>query len=162
MTPMEFGSWDPQLSAMVNITYAGTLLTNGQPDNSTACTTFFDQIGFIMGTSASFFNTVLDVANHNILGLDKQSTKAISYLLTRLLDRFPSPAVDAAIWPNPFHNIDGKQNFQDMSSTSLELIDGGSNLEDLPLGQQFVKARGLDVVVAVDGSSIGAKNNFAR
>ncbi|KAI0271146.1 phospholipase B [Russula aff. rugulosa BPL654] len=161
MTPMEFGSWDPQLSAMVNITYAGTLLTNGQPDNSTACTTFFDQIGFIMGTSASFFNTILDVANHKIKGLDKQSTKAISYLLTRLLDRFPSPAADAAIWPNPFHNIDGKQNFQDLSSTSLELIDGGSNLEDLPLGQQFVKARGLDVVVAVDGSSIGAKNNFA-
>jgi lysophospholipase len=56
MTPMEFGSWDPQLSAMVNISYAGTHLTNGQPDNSTACTTFFDQTGFIMGTSASLFN----------------------------------------------------------------------------------------------------------
>jgi lysophospholipase len=56
ITPMEFGSWDPQLSAMVNITYVGTHLTNGQPDNSTACTTSFDQVGFIMGTSASLFN----------------------------------------------------------------------------------------------------------
>ncbi len=56
MTPMEFGSWDPQLSAMVNITYVGTHLTNGQPANSTACTTFFDQIGFVMATSASLFN----------------------------------------------------------------------------------------------------------
>jgi len=56
MTPMEFGSFDPQLSAMVNISYAGTHLTNGQPDNDTACTTQFDQTGFIMGTSASLFN----------------------------------------------------------------------------------------------------------
>jgi hypothetical protein len=46
------------------------------------------------------YQTILDVANHKIKGLDKQSTKAISYLLTRLLDRFPSPAADAAIWPN--------------------------------------------------------------
>jgi lysophospholipase len=56
MTPLEFGSFDPQLSAMVNISYAGTHLTNGQPDNDTACTTQFDQAAFIMGTSASLFN----------------------------------------------------------------------------------------------------------
>lgn len=56
MTPLEFGSWDPQLSAMINISYAGTHLTNGQPDNNTACTTQFDQTGFMMGTSASLFN----------------------------------------------------------------------------------------------------------
>jgi Lysophospholipase catalytic domain len=53
---MEFGSWDPSLSAMVNISYAGTHLTNGQPDNATACTTQFDETGFMMGTSASLFN----------------------------------------------------------------------------------------------------------
>ena len=41
---------------MVNISYAGTHLTNGQPDNDTACTTQFDQTGFMMGTSASLFN----------------------------------------------------------------------------------------------------------
>lgn len=54
------------------------------------------------------------------------------------------------------------QNFQDLSSTSLELVDGGSNLEEVPLGQQFVRARGLDVIVAVDGGAIGAQTNFAR
>ena len=56
MTPMEWGSWDPQLSAMMNMSYAGTRLTNGQPDNDTACVTNFDQTGFIMGTSANMFN----------------------------------------------------------------------------------------------------------
>jgi lysophospholipase len=56
ITPLEFGSYDPNLSAMVNITYAGTHLTNGQPPNSTACVTGFDEAGFVMGTSASLFN----------------------------------------------------------------------------------------------------------
>jgi lysophospholipase len=41
---------------MINLTYAGTRLTNGQPPNKTACVTGFDQAGFIMGTSASLFN----------------------------------------------------------------------------------------------------------
>jgi Lysophospholipase catalytic domain len=56
ITPMEWGSWDPQLSAMMNMSYAGTHLTNGQPDNDTACVTGFDDTGFMMGTSASLFN----------------------------------------------------------------------------------------------------------
>lgn len=56
ITPAEFGSWDPNLSAMVNITYAGTHFNNGTPPNSTGCVTGFDQAGFMMGTSASLFN----------------------------------------------------------------------------------------------------------
>jgi lysophospholipase len=55
-----------------------------------------------------------------------------------------------------------KLDFQDVNSTWLELIDGGSNLEGIPLGQQFVRARGLDVVVAVDGSSDDLKTNFPK
>lgn len=45
----------------MNLTYAGTHLTNGKPDNGSACVTGFDQAGFIMGTSASLFN----VSNHS-------------------------------------------------------------------------------------------------
>lgn len=56
ITPMEWGSWDPVLSAMMNTSYAGTHLNNGLPDNDTACVTNFDQTGFMMGTSASLFN----------------------------------------------------------------------------------------------------------
>jgi lysophospholipase len=53
---MEFGSWDPNLSAMANLSYVGTHLKDGKPDNDTACVTNFDQAGFVMGTSASLFN----------------------------------------------------------------------------------------------------------
>ena len=56
ITPLEFGSWDPNLSAMMNLSYVGTHLKNGVPDNDTACVRAFDQAGFIMGTSASLFN----------------------------------------------------------------------------------------------------------
>ena len=56
ITPLEFGSWDPALCAMMNTSYAGTQLKQGNPDNSTACVTGFDEAGFVMGTSASLFN----------------------------------------------------------------------------------------------------------
>lgn len=41
---------------MMNMTYAGTHLDNGNPPNSTGCVVAFDQAGFVMGTSASLFN----------------------------------------------------------------------------------------------------------
>jgi lysophospholipase len=41
---------------MVNLTFVGTNLTNGNPDSNSSCVTGFDQAGFIMGTSASLFN----------------------------------------------------------------------------------------------------------
>ena len=63
ITPLEFGSWDPALSAMANLTYAGTHLNNGNPDNSSACVTRFDQAGYIMGTSASLFNVSVQTAS---------------------------------------------------------------------------------------------------
>ncbi|KAH9993257.1 acyl transferase/acyl hydrolase/lysophospholipase [Russula vinacea] len=141
MTPIEFGSWDPQLSAMVNMAYGGTHLTNGQPDNDTACTTSFDQTGFIMGTSSSLFNELYDPIHNVIYGFDNSSTELIQLILKRQLAKFPTRAVDVANWPN------------DVNSTWLNLIDGGSNQEIVPLGQQFVRARGLDVIVAVDASS---------
>jgi len=50
------GSWDPSLSAMANLTYVGTHLSNGKPDNNTGCVTGFDQAGFVIGTSSSLFN----------------------------------------------------------------------------------------------------------
>ena len=59
----------------------------------------------------------------------------------------------AVLFWQPFYNLTGKEFFQDLNSTFLELIDGSSNLENVPLGQQFVKARGLDVIFALDSSA---------
>lgn len=43
--------------------------------------------------------------------------------------------------------------FEDTNSTWLNLVDGSTNFENVPLGSLFVKARALDVIVAVDGSA---------
>ncbi|ETW80449.1 hypothetical protein HETIRDRAFT_384983 [Heterobasidion irregulare TC 32-1] len=152
ITPMEFGSFDPKLSAMMNLSYAGTHLNNGQPDNDTACVTHFDQAGFVMGSSASLFNQILDFGRNTISGFQGSSASAILYVLSRQLQEVRTRADDVANWPSPFQNV--KQgNFEDSSSRWLELIDGSSNGENVPLGPMFVNARGLDVVLAVDASA---------
>jgi lysophospholipase len=58
------GSWDPSLSAMVNLTYVGTHLLNGKPDNDTACVTGLDEVGFVIGTSSSLFSVSEIVKPH--------------------------------------------------------------------------------------------------
>jgi hypothetical protein len=55
---------------MMNMTYAGTHLDNGVPPNDTACVTGFDQVGFVMGTSASLFNVSLQCCPDNVLITD--------------------------------------------------------------------------------------------
>jgi lysophospholipase len=52
----------------------------------------------------------------------------------------------------PFNGIK-PDTFEDSNSTWLELIDGASNLENVPLGPMFVRARNVDFVIAVDGSA---------
>ncbi|KZT22215.1 phospholipase B [Neolentinus lepideus HHB14362 ss-1] len=157
MTPLEFGSWDPNLSAMVNMTYAGTHFVNGTPPNETACVTGFDQAGFIMGSSASLFNQILDFAQNTLQGFSSQDASGLLYVLGRQLQEVSTRANDVANWPNPFQGLKS-QNFEDSASDWLELIDGSSNGENVPIGQLFVRARGLDVVVAVDSSADEATN----
>ncbi|EPQ56964.1 hypothetical protein GLOTRDRAFT_73425 [Gloeophyllum trabeum ATCC 11539] len=152
MTPLEFGSWDPNLSAMVNMSFAGTHFVNGTPPNDTACVTGFDQAGFIMGSSASLFNQILDFGTNTLTGFSSQDASGLLYVLSRQLQEVRTRANDVANWPNPFQGLKS-QTFEDSSSDWLELIDGSSNAENVPLGQLFVRARGLDVIVAVDSSA---------
>ena len=55
-TPWELGSYDPNLSAFVDVRFMGTRLLDGKPANSSSCVTAFDQTSFIFGTSSSLFN----------------------------------------------------------------------------------------------------------
>ena len=89
---------------MVNLTYAGTHLTDGLPDNSTSCVTAFDQAGFMMGTSASLFNVSSqqfqsDRVTYWVLVCSKSWT-----LQTTNLSRSTATALDCCIrcsgsWP---------------------------------------------------------------
>jgi len=57
----------------------------------------------------------------------------------------------------PFQGIN-PGTFQDSESKWIELIDGATNKENVPLGPLFIKARHLDVIVAVDASADDVDN----
>ncbi|KAG9316593.1 phospholipase B [Chiua virens] len=149
-TPLEFGSWDPSLSAMVSMAESGTHIVNGLVST---CMTGFDQVGFVMGTSASIFNTI-NGPNGNFTGFNDQNgdIAGMQFLYDQLSSKVQSRSLNVANWPNAFQGINPTM-FQDSSSQWLSLVDGGSNLEQVPLGSLFTKARALDIVVAVDASA---------
>ncbi|KAL0946696.1 hypothetical protein HGRIS_012883 [Hohenbuehelia grisea] len=149
ISPLEFGSFDPSLSAMMNLTYAGTKLTDGFPENGSACVSRFDQAGFVMGTSASLFNAIIDRGNMAIDGFSAQDATGISYMLGRQLDAVRTRADDVANWPSPFTGLKNGT-FIDSQSKWLELVDGGMNKENVPFGPLLVKSRQLDFIVGVD------------
>ncbi|KAH7888717.1 phospholipase B [Phlebopus sp. FC_14] len=151
MTPFEYGSWDPNLSAMMPMTYAGSHLMNGLPANSSACVTGFDQVGFVIGTSASSFS---EVSGGNFSGFDGQNgdEAGMTFLYQQFSSNFETRSLNVANWPNPFQGVN-PATFQDSSSEWLSLVSGGSNHEQIPLGSLLAKARGVDVVVAIDASA---------
>ncbi|KAG6842116.1 hypothetical protein C0991_002770 [Blastosporella zonata] len=152
ITPLELASYDPNLSMGMNLTYAGTHLLNGTAVNGSACVTGFDQAGFIMGSSASLFNQILDFARNTISDFSQDDGAAILYVLSRQLRDVRTRADDVANWPNPFHGMKNAT-FEDSSSEWLELIDGASNSENIPYAPLFVRARALDVIVTIEGSA---------
>lgn len=151
ITPLELASYDPSLSAGMNMTYVGTHLKNGRPETGRSCVVGFDQVGFVMGTSASLFNQVLDFGRTTIDGFSSSDGEGLLYVLGRQLQEVRTRKDDVANWPSPFEGLnDGV--FQDSKANWLELIDGSSNQENIPYGPLFVKARGLDVIVTLEGS----------
>ncbi|KAF7376080.1 Lysophospholipase [Mycena sanguinolenta] len=160
ISPFEIASYDPQLSAGMNLTYAGTHLTNGKADNGSACVTGFDQAGFIMGSSASLFNQIFDFGTNTLQsfsGFDSDDSNTIVYILERQLRSVRTRDDDVANWPNPFNGLKNNT-FQDTAATWLSLIDGASNGENIPYGPLFVNARKLDTIVTIEGSADDANN----
>lgn len=72
-------------------------------------------------------------------------------MLGRQLREIRTRKDDVANWPSPFEGMRADV-FQDSGTNWLELIDGSSNQENIPYGPLFVKARGLDVIVTLEGS----------
>jgi lysophospholipase len=66
----------------------------------------------------------------------------------------PEPMVeyDVASWPNPFFGV-APDTFIDSAQTNLNMVDGGEDGEVIPLQPLLVKARGIDVIFAIDAVS---------
>lgn len=79
------------------------------------------------------------------------------FLLRQQLAEVRTRADDVANWPNPFQGQKG-DTFEDSDSNYIELIDGSSNQENVPFGPLLVKARGIDVIVTLEGSADTPEN----
>ncbi|KAI5474485.1 hypothetical protein MNV49_003208, partial [Pseudohyphozyma bogoriensis] len=151
ITPYHFGSYDPTLQAHIPVQYAGTYLNNGTALNSSACVNGFENAGFVIGSSAALFNAAEDVIGDSTflqlidtLGDDITSIQSPNYSI---------PLV--ANWPNSFYNFapaDG-QAFESAGENILQITDGGENGENVPIAPLLVKARNLDIILAIDASA---------
>lgn len=146
--PYEMGTWDPTTFGFVPLHYLGTNLTNGEVVDDDRCVVGFDNAGFIMGTSSSLFNQVT-------LNLDlSQVPSALRGLVNRTLTALDNGENDIADYsPNPFYLYNPTNNSYNANDKQLTLVDGGEDLQNIPLNPLIQPDRHVDVIFAVDSSA---------
>lgn len=144
--PYELGSWDPSLKLFTQTKYLGLDVNNGT--NNGTCIAGFDQAGFIMGTSSTLFNQFVLQINTTSL------TSALKDIISSLLNEVSHDEDDIAIYkPNPFKDAEAASVKSIVNNDTLYLVDGGEDLQNVPLYPLIQKDRGLDVIFAYDNSA---------
>ena len=80
-------------------------------------------------------------------------------LLNESLPQSSSIELDLSLYPNAFFGV-SPETFIDSDQEFLGLVDGGIDGEVVPFQPLLVKARNVDVIVAVDASA-DTDDNFA-
>lgn len=100
-----------------------------------------------MGTSSSLFNQGLLTINNT--DLNKALTNAITGVLTSVSNENNDISLYA---PNPFYHYNNRTN-DNANSTTLFLVDGGEDLQNIPLQPLLQPNRRVDVIFALDSSA---------
>ncbi|SMR53293.1 unnamed protein product [Zymoseptoria tritici ST99CH_1A5] len=142
ITPFEFGSWDPAVKAFMDIKYLGTRMYAGR-SVAFQCTTGFDNLGFMMGTSANVIvNSCKDAggafAGTPLAPIFQTIGEGITYPLNR--------QYFSAI-PNPFFGM--RSSPQVAQQQELALIDGGNSGQVIPIWP-LLKRNNVDVLFVWD------------
>ncbi|KIW94657.1 uncharacterized protein Z519_04634 [Cladophialophora bantiana CBS 173.52] len=145
--PYEMGSWDPTSFGFVPMTHLGTNWTAGRVPANEKCVVGFDNAGFLMGTSSTLFNQL--ILQLNSTGIPDALRNLVADLLTDLGDNNNDIA---DYTPNPFYRYNPQTN-PSANSTRLTLVDGGEDLENIPLHPLIQPNRHVDVIFAVDSSA---------
>ena len=145
--PFEFGSWDPTTYGFVPLEFLGSNFSDGVLAHDEQCVRGFDNVGFVMGTSSSLFNQfLLSVNQTSIPQLAKN-------FVDDILGHFNESNNDIAQYqPNPFYGYNAKTSLV-YKEPSLTLVDGGEDLENIPLHPLIQPFRHVDVIFAVDSSA---------
>lgn len=104
--PFEMGSFNPTTYGFATLKYIGSKFEGGKLSPDEDCVTGFDNLGFVLGTSASLFNQFF---------LQLEKNKSIPGLLKKLdskiLERIGQEGHDIANYStNPFFNYHNKTN----------------------------------------------------
>lgn len=145
--PWEFGTFDPTTYGFAPLEYLGSEFSNGALPSDKKCVRGFDNAGYIMGTSSSLFNSfLLNIDGQDIPDLAKQFVK-------KILKAFGETQNDIADYsPNPFYGFQNSTN-ENAKSKRLTLVDGGEDLQNIPLHPLIQPDRHVDVIFAVDSSA---------
>lgn len=146
--PWEFGTYDPTVYGFAPIRYVGSNFSGGSIPDDGHCVEGFDSYSYVMGTSSSLFNAFL-LQNLSSSGIPSIVVNAVTDLLTKI----GNDNDDIAAWnPNPFLGYNNETN-DSADDIQLTLVDGGLDLQNIPLHPLIQPARGLDVIFAVDSSA---------
>lgn len=151
--PFEMGSSDPTTYGFAPMKYLGSNFSNGQLAQDQSCIAGFDNFGFVMGTSSSLFNQIF--LNLGSLGIPDILKTAVA----KILGGIGSDANDIADYtPNPFFGFHNNTN-PSAGHERLTLVDGGEDLQNLPLNPVIQPMRHVDVIFAVDSSGDTVEDN---
>ncbi|KAE8362915.1 lysophospholipase catalytic domain-containing protein [Aspergillus caelatus] len=149
-SPWEFGTFDPTIYGFVPLEYLGSKFEAGKLLKDESCVRGFDNAGFVMGSSSTLFNQFL--LNVNSTKIPKFIKEILNNILTDIGDK----DYDIARYtPNPFYKYSSSPL---ADSTSLDVVDGGEDLQNLPLHPLIQPERNVDVIFAVDSSADTDKN----
>jgi lysophospholipase len=132
----ETGSWDPSLAAFAPTQYLGTT-------NSSKCVQNYDQASFVMGSSSFLFNEYDPSQDPDVSTIVAALEKLVPPGL------LPNIELDGVAIPNPFKGIK-PGTFIQSGDNYLTPVDGGEDGEVIPIQPLLVKARGVDVILAID------------
>ena len=142
--PYEIGCWDPNIYHFADLKYLGTYADNYEVDANN-CTTNYDNAGFLIGTSATLFNQFLLRLNSS--GLEGEILNVTHHILEDMSSKSDDVSI---IKPNPFYGI---PEIDQNDNLTLTLVDGGEDLQNIPLTPLIQPQRNVDVVFAFDNSA---------
>ncbi len=146
----EMGTWDPTIYGFVPTEFLGSNFSNGIVPRDGDCVRGFDQFGYVMGTSSTLFNQFL---LYNLTEVAPDVPEVVIDVIEKVLGELGADSNDIAQYePNPFLGYRPATNpFAD--SSQLILIDGGEDLQNIPLQPLIQPVRAVDIIVAVDSSA---------
>lgn len=148
--PYELGTWDPTTYGFAPLRYLASNFSNGTVRSGANCVRGFDQIGFVMGTSSSLFNQFL---LQNITSLDNIPS-FVTRALEAILNGLDEDDEDIAQYtPNPFFAWNPTRRSVNANESQLTLVDGGEDLQNIPLHPLIQPVRHVDIIFAVDSSA---------